>query len=174
MQRKKFDNIVKSYRESILLKPDTWILLAKQQESLDDAIRISVLSKNVDGKKHYHQRRKPNSILTDFSELLISESSKIESSRTFDELLKTIEDIKIKGIGEVACYDTAYRIGNWLELSPEHIYMHAGTKIGAEKILKCKLSKRYIEKSELPNYFSESDLSPVELEDILCIYKNIL
>ena len=83
-----------------------------------------------------------------------------------------VENCKIKGIGPLTCYDTAQRIGAKIRLFPEHIYLHAGTKTGAEKLLGKRLKVKFINKTDLPNPFHNANLTNAEIEDILCIYKD--
>jgi len=78
----------------------------------------------------------------------------------------------VKGVGELTIYDTANRIGAHLGLKPEHIYLHAGTKKGAEKLLGHRIKAKHINAHDLPPAFQNKALSNAALEDILCIYKD--
>ena len=71
----------------------------------------------------------------------------------------------IHGIGELAVYDIACRIGAFLGLSPERVYLHAGTREGARAL---GLRGASVRKMDLPRAFGR--LSPGEIEDCLCIY----
>jgi hypothetical protein len=77
----------------------------------------------------------------------------------------------IGGIGELTIYDTAHRIGAYLRLAPENVYLHAGTRQGA-KALGFKGSWASIPRREFPKALSR--LRANEIEDCLCIYKNNL
>ena len=89
---------------------------------------------------------------------------------SFEDLFKIISENRIFGFGKLAIYDTALRIGYFLRLYPEQIYLHAGTSKGAKK-LGIKINKRKkIEISELPKEFHKLNAS--EIEDILCIFKD--
>jgi hypothetical protein len=90
---------------------------------------------------------------------------------SFSELIASIQHSKIKGIGDLTIYDTAQRIGNYLGIQPDKIYLHRGVRTGAE-ILLGKIKTKFIIKDQLPAPFSKSDLSAADFEDILCIYKN--
>ena len=74
----------------------------------------------------------------------------------------------LSGIGEVMVYDTAHRIGSYLGLEPEYVYLHAGTRVGAVA-LGFDRSAGWIEIADLPAAFRR--LKPSEIEDCLCIYK---
>jgi hypothetical protein len=64
----------------------------------------------------------------------------------------------IPGIGELAVYDTALRIGARLGLEPAKVYLHAGTRAGA-KALGLAYGGRTIELAELP-----ADYGPLPAE----------
>ena len=94
------------------------------------------------------------------------------SAATFGELYDlvraTIESVH--GIGELMVYDTATRLGAHLDLMPDRVYLHAGTRAGAEVL---GFSGRdTIRSKELPAPLQQ--LEPYELEDCLCIYKEHL
>ena len=54
----------------------------------------------------------------------------------------------------------------FLSLSPDHVYLHAGTRKGAQAL---GLQGATVHKNDLPPEFRR--LSPAEIEDCLCIYK---
>lgn len=75
---------------------------------------------------------------------------------------------KIVGLGELYFYDTALRIGAYLNLHPEKVYLHRGTRIGAKK-----LGFDWKKESLDPAIFPEplKPLKPLEIDYFLCIYK---
>ena len=88
--------------------------------------------------------------------------------RSFDDLHRTVHD-RIGGIhriGELAVYDISCRIGAFVGLSPNRVYLHAGTRKGAQAL---GLRGATVHKNDLPPEFGR--LSPAEIEDCLCIYK---
>jgi hypothetical protein len=62
----------------------------------------------------------------------------------------------------------ALRIAPWLRLTPALVYLHAGTRVGAEK-LGLDVSGETLDPKELPRAFAV--LRADEVEDVLCIYK---
>jgi hypothetical protein len=92
---------------------------------------------------------------------------------SFHELLQMVDDAirSIRGIGELAVYDTAHRIGAYLRLEPPKVYLHAGTRIGARALGLGKGTNK-LEIDELPAAFHR--LTAGEIEDCLCIYKDDL
>lgn len=152
--------------------PDTWISHCKSRRNLEDAIYCAACSINHLGRKNDHQRRLKNCDLEKFAINIINRKKELDEIQSFSKLLDFIQSCRVKGIGELACYDTAYRIGARLNIFPDKIYLHAGTKKGAEKLLKRKLKGKFIEREMLPAELQTETLSNAELEDILCIYKD--
>jgi len=123
------------------------------------------------GKRHGHQRRIEKDAITVVQQVLIPK--KLKGMKSFEELHAhvTATCSGIKGIGQLYIYDAALRIGAALGLSPELVYLHAGTKMGVRALgLNAK-------NSSLPvNAFPKpiQKLKPHEIEDFLCIFKEEL
>ncbi len=138
------------------------------QRNLRDAVRVAALSKLPGGGRHPHQRRIHGRVLQQAANALAK--GKLTFA-TFDDLHEAVRTTvePIRGIGELAIYDIANRIGAHLELEPDRVYLHAGTREGARAL---GLGGAAILKSDLPKAFRR--LSPGEIEDCLCIYKDEL
>jgi hypothetical protein len=147
-----------------------WFII---QPTLRDAISTAARAKKPSGKRFSHQRRIPESVLRMSEEALLNSLPALQSAKTFEELhraiLNKIDDIH--GIGELTVYDTAVRIGAKLNLAPAVVFLHAGTRIGA-KALGLDVSQKFIATNVFPPAFGL--LSPAEIEDVLCIYKECL
>lgn len=105
-------------------------------------------------------------------------ASSIEAARNFDELYSIISTNldSVKGIGPLAYYDFALRIGAWLcpKLEPTEVYLHCGTARGA-KAVRVRVDRERAPMSAFPEGLrSPKGLRPpltaAEMEDILCIY----
>lgn len=146
--------------------------------SIDDVVRIATAQDKSVGK-HSHQNLININTLSKFCDELLLKKEEIVSVKSFNELHTVISkcrdelrnNMDIKGIGELCVYDIALRIGFYLKLSPDAIYLHRGTRIGARRLLG-KIRGGMILKDMLPNAFQKKGLSCAELEDILCIYKD--
>ncbi len=171
MKLKKYQNIINHYTRWRKENPDTWIAYTIEQPNIISAIRVAAKSENKSGKRHNHQRRLKKESINKFADNLIKKSKELYETKDFASLLKIIESCKVRGIGELACYDTANRIGCKIGVVPDKIYLHAGTRKGAERLFGMRIKKKFIDKSELPEPFKSSDLDCIQLEDILCIYK---
>ena len=172
MNQKKLEDIILHYKKYRTTSPETWLLHCAQQNTLEEAVYIAAIARNQEGKKNKHQWRLKNIDLEKFAVALVDKVSEIKKCTTFDELLQNVEKYKTYGIGNLTVYDTAERIGAYLKIYPAKIYLHAGTKIGAEKILGKKLKENYIQKEDLPEAFQQTNLRCDEIEDILCMYKD--
>lgn len=143
------------------------------QNTLPEAIRVASLAliKTTKGKekRHPHQRRIPDSSLARFHRALLSRRNVIRNCQTFNDLhdVCAVAASRIWKNAELTVYDTATRIGFFLGILPDRVYLHAGTRKGA-KGLRLKENKS-ISMNQLPAEFKR--LKPHEVEDCLCIYK---
>lgn len=140
------------------------------QRSLDAAIKVGAMARARSGKRLNHQRRIPGAVLRGWTDHLRTLATRLRQARTFDELHEVVwrEAEGFHGIGRLAAYDTAHRIGTFLKLEPERVYLHAGTRDGAR--LFGLGGRQSIRPSDLPRAFRR--LQAAEIEDCLCIYRD--
>jgi len=121
-------------------------------------------------KRHPHQRRIPEAVLLEVCACLIKHQWRCGIFDSFDDLHQKVKDVigGIHGVGELMIYDTACRIGARIELEPDKVYLHAGTRKGA-RALGLGWGARFLEREDLPREFQ--DLKAGEIEDCLCIYE---
>jgi hypothetical protein len=141
--------------------------------SLEEAIELAALARNADGKRSGHHRRRTSAQLGQGKARLIALLPKMSQCGSFDELHGVVCAMtdKVKGLGELYAYDTAYLIGLRLGLRPKRVYLHAGTREGA-KALDFIGSLPYLKPSQLPTELRV--LKAAEMEDFLCIYEGAL
>lgn len=142
-----------------------------RQQPWPKVITMSALARTAKDKRHPHQCRIPGTSLESARDRLLR--TDLKSASTFEELHSEVEETirDIDKIGELAVYDTALRIGAFLGLEPELVYLHRGTRDGA-RALGLGRGCKTLEVGELPAEFRR--LRPYEIEDCLCIYKNDL
>jgi hypothetical protein len=142
----------------------------ESQPSLEHVIRLAARCEDARGKRLSHQRRIPKAALVALEQRLLAQRGRLVRARTFEDLHAAIEHIAgpIQKIGELTVYDVALRIAPWLRLTPAVVYLHAGTRVGAER-LGLDVSGETLDPKELPRAFAV--LRPDEVEDVLCIYK---
>jgi hypothetical protein len=164
--------IVRMYVQRIRSRAQAEMGWFLRQPMLGDAIKNAALARNSRGKRYSHQRRIKRAAIQEALSILSNESHRIERSRTFAELFELINTAleDIPGIGELHVYDTSLRIGAKLNLFPEKVYLHAGTRLGARALgLRANAALKI---SELPKELRA--LKPHEIEDVLCIFKDEL
>lgn len=138
---------------------------------LATVIELAAMCRTPDGKRHAHQRRLPEASLRTACECL--SLCDLESCGTFEELHDRIDQAirDLPNIGELAVYDIACRIGAFLKLKPEVVYLHRGTRVGAHA-LGLGRGLDVLQVCDLPSAFRK--LNAGEIEDCLCIYKDDL
>ncbi len=144
----------------------------RQQPSLETAINVAAKAENERGLRYSHQYRITRKAIQEANRLLLEKHDVLQKCKSFHELWQRIKIIleTVKGLGELYIYDTALRIGAYLNLLPDRVYLHAGTRAGANAFGIVSRHTEWIDVSELPNILKE--LPPHEVEDILCIYKD--
>lgn len=97
----------------------------------------------------------------------------LKACRSFDALHSLLSRLlsPVRGLGELYIYDAAVRLGAYLGLAPDLIYLHAGTRAGA-LALGLGRGRPYLQKRELPRPMQI--LTADEIESFLCIYKAVL
>ena len=137
----------------------------------EEAISKAALAQLPTGKRHPHQYRIPPAALQESRRRLLDNLPDLRQAESFDHLFELIAAIiqPIRGIGELAVYDTALRVGARFGLEPSKVYLHAGTRLGA-KALGFAWRNATLELTELP--VELRTLTARELEDLLCIYKD--
>ena len=141
----------------------------QQLPTFEAAADYAGFAKRPDGKRQRHQYRIKYESLKTMHETLVQQKTVILALTSFDQLITLIRNSRSAGVGELTIYDTALRLGAWLNLAPEKVYLHAGTRTGAKK-LGLSVDREALELDELPPPLQS--LTPAQLEDFLCIYKD--
>lgn len=142
--------------------------------NLQAAITDAGLARRLDGdryKRYSHQRRIPREALDKATTRL--RRAAVGDARSFADLITRVRKAvgPVHGIGELYIYDTALRLGGHLRLLPREVYLHAGTRRGAQALGVDPRSD-----SVSPNQLRPvlRRLRPHEIEDVMCIYKDWL
>lgn len=109
--------------------------------------------------------------------------TEILNATNFDEILTLLtfngkkdgknEGYKhIKGIGELTEYDIAFRIGKCLGKCPDKVYLHAGTREGAEKLKGKKIKDKYLARKAFEEFEYLADAPICQIENFLCVCKD--
>jgi hypothetical protein len=88
------------------------------------AVERAAPAQRPDGKRYDHQRRLSGATPQQARRVLLELS--LQHCQFFHELHTAICEATsaIRGVGELMLYDTAVRIGAWLRLKPEHVYLN--------------------------------------------------
>ncbi len=168
---KLLEAIVQLYLDYHATNEERYLRFYAVQRSLPDAITKAAMAELPSGKRFSHQRRIPGTVLTQAKDALLKlDYSNVNSfSKLYEMVARTL--LPIHGIGILTIYDTAHRLGAFLKLSPEVVYLHAGTRAGA-RALNLGYWKTALQMSAFPLAFQK--LRPEQVEDCLCIYKRQL
>ena len=126
-----------------------------------------------------HQRRLYKRARRQFASALVENRSRIGKAKDFDSLINTLAMAAGSGIGSLAIYDTALRIGKALNLRPKNVYLHAGPLVSA-KHLKLKIHCEYVNKiaiRKLRDPYEHPEFQSMkeeEIEDLLCVCKSAI
>jgi hypothetical protein len=156
-----------------LINNDRVISFCLKQKTLEEAIKIAILSRDIDNKKHKHQYRIANIQLKVYYNKVSLIETKIKNVKSFEELLNLLIIEKTVGIGYLALYDIALRIGYYIKIKPDFIYLHAGAKTGAINFFGRKIKNKYLSKDEFVAKATDfKNFSCAEIEAFLCIHCN--
>lgn len=140
------------------------------------ALEKAALAKEISEHDHrfVHLHRLKVSALKEGSRKILKQKPALLRCKQFDEVYKIVSDVvdAITGIGPMYAYDVALRIAANRRLKPKTVYLQRGVRIGAENLLGRKVGEQALKKSVFPAVLWR--LSPMEIEDFLCIYKGHL
>jgi len=148
--------------------------------SLKETIEIAALSSRkldrnncIICKRNPHQCRIKCKILASGKDELLTMVHELRKATDFVSIYELVNDVsrRICGLGELWTYDVALRIGWYLRIKPDVVYLHRGAMKGA-KNMGLQGLRATMRKQSFPVEFSR--LEPYEIEDFLCICKDEL
>ena len=149
-----------------------YLQMYRDQASLHDAIRKAALSWWLPTTmRHPHQRRIPGSTLRECERRLQRRIKTLSRCTSFSALYLFVKDRigDLPHVGALTIYDITLRIGAYMRLSPEFVYLHSGALIGARRLgVKGFVAHR----GDFPTAFQR--LTPAEIEDCLCVFADRL
>jgi hypothetical protein len=143
----------------------------RQLPSIGLAIHHVAFAIDENGRCFNHQFRIKRAARSIAKQRLTEATKKLRACRSFDALHSFLESLlsDIYGLGEMYIYDAAQRLGVYLGLSPDRVYLHAGVRKGARALGLDTKRRRILEISELPRALH--GLSGDDIENFLCIYE---
>lgn len=166
-----YEKIVNRYLAEVRPYARKEMLFFQRMPSLKSAVSAAAMCTLPNSKRHPHQYRIPGLSLTQAREILLRVD--FSTCHSFEDIHQRVDSAirDIYMIGILTIYDISHRIGAFLRLEPEHIYLHRGVIDGA-KALGLPTEKGKLAVHELPAPFQK--LKAYEIEDCLCIYKQEL
>ena len=154
---------------------DTVVDYCMKASSFEEAVYRACRCRNEEGKKHNHQSKVQDVTLDMWARVIMGNVLPNEM-KSFDQLFDRLGELLIWGIGPVTHYDVATRIGAYLKLEPEQLYLHAGVLDG----WKLLYPNGYWPNGK--NHRLAREHWPIELqslpadqvEDLLCAYRSFL
>lgn len=130
-----------------------------------------------------HANRLSNIKVEEVIKFLISNKDALTKVKSFHELIVFVyKNQDVYKNAQLTIYDICLRLGLYLGLKPDYIYLHAGALRGANAIrsklsnsdcfnIYCKDGLKFMLKDDFANFVGEK-LKPWEAEDFLCINKD--
>ncbi len=167
------ESVVKNYIELNRPKSKAEFEWYAAQPSLEEAIRAAASAQTGTGKSTKTARKGSAESRKVAEEKLVEQMESLQSAKTFDSLLEEIERavLPIPGLNDLYAYDTATRIGAFLNIWPKHVYLYTGTRTGAKQI-GIVTKKRLVLFTSLPAPLQE--LEPYEAEEALSNLKKLI
>ena len=163
--------LVDQFRELYGSQVDTERSYHAGSASLREAIDRAAYALTPGGGRHPHQARRTRQSLDQACGELQAIRSDIAGATRFGTLhdLAVGATDPVHGIGPLTQYDIAWRIGAFLSLEPDVVYLHSGTRDGAVA-LGYPRWRSFLRVCELPE--PVQSLTASEIEDYLCIFKD--
>lgn len=141
--------------------------------TFEEAVKRACRSRGRNGKMHNHQSKvREVHRMQLFVRIVTRIPRHARRFTDFDDLHDTIEELAPKGIGPVTTYDVAVRIGSWLGIDPQSLYLHAGVRQGWEALQGgSSLGVKRIGRDHWPQELQQ--LPADEVEDFLCTYRSV-
>jgi hypothetical protein len=164
--------LVKHYENNFEQKLNNELVFYKQfLTNPAKLINLIAWAITADGTTHKHQRRIRKKVKAAIEQHLLKNYKSILSYKNFDDFMKLVGNIV--GIGQLTAFDIAKRLGNCFGILPKKIYIHRGAYEGAKNLLGNKVKgRKFLYMHELPS--EHQKLSPIHVENFLCIYKDHL
>lgn len=172
-QQDSLERIVAEYADTHRPRAGRELRFFAIQPTIRAAVERAARAVGPSGKRLKHQRRIRPTVLVQCARCLLTTLPEIEAAPDFESLWSVVRDSigPIHGVGELMIYDTALRIAAQRGLELARVFLHAGVRVGA-KALGLDWGAESLAPALLPPALQT--LRPLEIEDVLCIYKDRL
>lgn len=150
---------------------DPWTDYVDKSAHFEQAVYRACRSRDEGGRMCNHQTRVPSFVLERFASEILDRAERGLPTDDFDALHDALEEIRPRGIGPVTTYDVAYRLGYWLGIEPDSVYLHAGVRAGAQALGLPVRGRARIPLEDFPPPLDAMEANDVE--DFLCTYRTV-
>ena len=173
---KTYTDIFNDYLVNVFPAQERYYTWFRESDSLKSAIKKAFLSEDQRGKVHGHQARVGRKRLATSAGIALERFNALSESYfdNFDKIYQFVQSVgaEVPGFGSLAAYDVSLRIAKYQGCAILDVYLHAGVTQGARTMgFDVKDGETY-RVDQFPKPFNQ--LSPDHLENLLCIYKNVL
>ncbi len=173
---KTYTDIYNDYLVNILPYQESYYDWFRESDSLKSVINKAFLSKDQRGKVYRHQARVGCKRLAKAAEIALERFNTLSESYfdNFDKIHRFVQSVgaEVPGFGSLAVYDVTLRIAKYQRCDILDVHLHAGVTQGARAMGFNVKNGETLTVDQFPEPFNK--LSPDHLENLLCIYKNVL
>lgn len=166
------------------VKADDIPAMCAEADDFETAVWIACASKRRNGKMHSHQTKVTKDARREFGYrilahyLIQSRWSPVNYTvpKSFHSFHQVLWLLRPAGIGPLTVYDVATRVGAYLKLEPDRLYLHTGARLGWNALMG-ENARDYRAVDEIhpldwPKPLRQ--LSADMAEDFLCTYRDAL
>ena len=173
---KTYSDIVNEYLAKFFPDQEKYYDWYRESDSLKSAIEKAFISQDKRGKVHGHQARVGRKRLAKAAEIALERFNSIGEIHfdNFHQIYRFVQSVgaEVSGFGSLAVYDVSLRIAKYQDCEIKEIHLHAGVTLGARAMGFDVKDGETIMVEQFPKPFHQ--LSGDHLENLLCIYKNML
>jgi hypothetical protein len=173
---KTYTDIFNHYLVKVFPAQESYYTWFRESDSLKNAIKRAFLSEDQRGKVHGHQARVGRQRLAKAAGIALERFKALSESYfdNFDKIHQFVQSVgaEVPGFGSLAAYDVSLRIAKYQACDILDVHLHAGVTQGARAMGFDVKDGETLRVDQFPEPFNH--LSPDHLENLLCIYKNVL
>jgi hypothetical protein len=173
---KTYSEIFDHYKINGFVYQESYYTWCRESDSLKSAIKRAFLSEDQRRKVHRHQARVGRKRLAKAAEIALERFNILNESYfdNFDKIHQFVQSVgaKVSGFGSLAAYDVTLRIAKYQRCDIKDVHLHAGVTQGARAMGFDVKDGEILRVDQFPEPLNQ--LSADHLENLLCIYKNVL
>jgi hypothetical protein len=162
------------------VKADDIPAMCAEADTFAEAVWIACASRRRNGKMHSHQTKVSVGARRQFGWEIIGQVGSLVNNlverNSFDDFYDILRKIRPAGIGPLTTYDVGTRIGAYLRLEPDKIYLHTGARLGWDAMWGERRTAGVYDGRVGRNFWPPAllQLSADMAEDFLCTYRDAL